>query len=265
VNLILQNASSEIASYFITGNIRAFIPGRVSFCFEWEGPSNSIDSGDTSALVALEHAAHALRAGQCDTALAGAVTVVTQPQVFIGMQTDGLLSSSTTNNATFDASNDGAVRGDGCGVLVLKRLSDARRENDNIIATLPAFASAYPSSKAPGEVWDRLRSQVGDEELANIAYVEASGHHTPEGEARELDTIAKSLASPGHRRERPLYVGSLRPNIGASEAVCVCLPASQVPFVDVGSLGVRNCRRNQSCAYASELSHPASYRHQETA
>jgi acyl transferase domain-containing protein len=212
----LQNVSSEIASYFITGNIRAFIPGRVSFCFEWEGPSNSVDSGDTSALVALEHAAHALRSGQCDTALAGAVSVATQPQVFIGMQVDGLLSTSSGNNATFDVSNDGAVRGDGVGVLVLKRLSDALRENDNIIATLPAFASAYPEGSAPGEVWNRLRSQVGDEELASIDYVEASGHHTREGEARELDNIAKSLAG---KRKRPLYVGSLRPNIGASEAV----------------------------------------------
>ena len=129
-----ENASATpggISSYFISGCIRAFIPGAFSFAFNLEGPSNSLDTGETSSLVALEHAAHALMSRQCDVALAGGFNVLTSPHMFIGMDVDGLLSHSDENES-LSASNSGVIRGDGAVCFALKRLSDAVAEGDQV-------------------------------------------------------------------------------------------------------------------------------------
>ena len=210
-----ENASSNISSYFITGNIRAFIPGAITYGNRWEGPSNSIDTGDSSSTAAIEHAVNALRAHQCDSALAGGVTILTQPQMFIGMDKDGLLSHSG-KNASFTSANDGAVRGDGVGVLLLKRLSDALAEGDNILATISdvttSFSGPLSDKDALNEVFRRTCQSSGVKP-DDVIHVEASGHHTVDGERSELEAIVETFG-----KGKAISVGSVRPNIGACEA-----------------------------------------------
>ncbi|PWN89743.1 ketoacyl-synt-domain-containing protein, partial [Acaromyces ingoldii] len=139
-----ENASSGIGAYFITGNIRAFIPGHVSFSWNLEGPSNSIDTACSSSLVAIESACDALLNKQCDAALAGGVTILTQPQMFMGYERAGMLSPSGQSR-TFDDSVNGICRGDGVGVVMLKRLSTAVAEGDNILGVIRGCQSNFSS------------------------------------------------------------------------------------------------------------------------
>lgn len=127
----VMGSPQGIGSYFVSGCIRAFIPGMPSFSFKFEGPSNSFDSGETSSLVTIEHAVHALQSGQCDVALAGGFSVLTSPHMFIGLDADGVLSHSD-RQGMFSSNHEGVVRGDAAVVLCLKRLSDAIAEGDEV-------------------------------------------------------------------------------------------------------------------------------------
>ncbi|KAJ9477232.1 Polyketide synthase [Pseudozyma hubeiensis] len=224
-----ENASWNIGSYFITGNIRAFIPGHVSFSLKWEGPSISVDSLECSAVSALQWSRRALLSGQCDVALAGAVNVLTQPQMFIAMDKQGILSHSGTN-ATFSSKHDGKTRGDGCGVLLLKRRSTAIRDGDEILATLPAARTTYhgrnreqqQASASQSRFLAHVMSEAGVS-VSRLVHIEAAGHHTQQGEAVEFESFSRflsqdkgSLVSQGKDR---ISVASSRPNIGAGEAV----------------------------------------------
>ncbi|SNX88096.1 related to Polyketide synthase [Melanopsichium pennsylvanicum] len=224
-----ENAGWNIGSYFITGNIRAFIPGHVSFSLNWEGPSVSVDSLECSAVSAIQWSRRALLSGQCDVALAGAVNVLTQPQMFIAMDKEGVLSRSGTN-ATFSAKLDGKTRGEGCGVLLLKRRSTAIRDGDRILATLPAARITYHGQPVDGEdipaQQSRFLAQVLSEaniSQPNLVHIEASGSHTQQREADEFDSFARLLAEPKTNSaalaEDRVSVASIRPNIGDCEAV----------------------------------------------
>lgn len=221
-----ENASWNIGSYFITGNIRAFIPGHVSFSLKWEGPSVSLDSLECSAVSAIQWSRRALLSGQCDVALAGAVNVLTQPQMFIAMDKQGILSRSGTN-ATFSSNLDGKTRGDGCGVLLLKRRSTAIRDGDKILATVPAARSTYHGQDVACEEVSSNQSKFLAQVLSeagirpsDLVHIEASGFHTLEGEAAEFDSLARLLASDRNSSGSDgISVASSRPNIGAGEAV----------------------------------------------
>ncbi|CDW98805.1 hypothetical protein, partial [Sporisorium scitamineum] len=224
-----ENASWNIGSYFITGNIRAFIPGHVSFSFKWEGPSVSVDTLECSSVSAIQWSRQALLSGQCDVALAGAVNVLTQPQMFIAMDKEGILSRSGTN-ATFSSKLDGMTRGDGCGVLLLKRRSTALRDGDKILATLPAARTTYHGRAHEGE-----KASIGQSQflarvvteagalISDIVHIEASGFHTQGGEAAEFDSFRRLLAQSNgihaSTSQDQISVASSRPNIGAGDAV----------------------------------------------
>ncbi|SPO31862.1 related to Polyketide synthase [Ustilago trichophora] len=224
-----ENASWNIGSYFITGNIRAFIPGHISFSLKWEGPSVSVDSLECSAVSALQWSRRALLSGQCDVALAGAVNVLTQPQIFIAMDKEGILSRSGTN-ATFSSKLDGKTRGDGCGVLLLKRRSTALQDGDRILATLSAARTTYHGKATDDEgvaarQSDFLAQVMSEADMCarNLVHIEASGSHSQQVEAIEFDSFARVLANPKVASKMPLNggisVASSRPNIGAGEAV----------------------------------------------
>ncbi|KDN50402.1 ketoacyl-synt-domain-containing protein [Tilletiaria anomala UBC 951] len=214
-----MSAPTGISSYFISGCIRAFVPGALSFALALEGPSNTIDSGETSSLVTLEHARHALLAKQCDVALAGGFSVLTAPLNFIGMDVDNLLAHSD-RNTTFDADHKGVVRGDGAVVFVLKRLSDAIAEGDEVLATLPAVSHrTFADGMSAAEQASFLRSVLASSGVPkqSIVHVEAAGYFNAEVEAAEFDALHATLG-PEPMEERTLTVGSVRPNLGASEA-----------------------------------------------
>lgn len=253
-----ENASWNIGSYFITGNIRAFIPGHVSFSLNWEGPSVSVDSLECSAVSAIQWSRRALLSGQCDVALAGAVNVLTQPQMFIAMDKQGILSRSGTN-ATFSSKLDGKTRGDGCGVLLLKRRSTAIRDGDRILATLPAARTTYHGQPSDREAVNfqqsdfltRVVSEAGLEP-SDLVHIEASGFHTKAGEAAEFDSFARLLSHTAHqssRKQRRVSVASLRPNIGAGEAVSTMASVMKAVLI----LNKGSIPRQVSISHASEL------------
>ncbi|KAL9932115.1 hypothetical protein V8E36_008887 [Tilletia maclaganii] len=220
-----ENASSEIGSYFITGNIRAFIPGHVSFTWNWEGPSNSVDTACSSSLVAIEAACDALLNKQCDSALAGGVTIITQPQMYIGFEKAKMLSP-TGQCRTFDESVDGICRGDGVGVVMLKRYSTAIADGDNILGVIRACESGFSSlsketrlGETSQEVLEHIYRKAcarGRVDPQDVSYIDVHGIGTKEAEAAEVNAIANVF---GHaKRSQPLFLGSSKPNIGYSEA-----------------------------------------------
>ncbi|GAC71165.1 animal-type fatty acid synthase and related proteins [Moesziomyces antarcticus T-34] len=224
-----ENASWSIGSYFITGNIRAFIPGHVSFSLNMEGPSLSVDSLECSAVSAIQWSRRALLSGQCDVALTGAVNVMTQPQMFIAMDKQGMLSHSGTN-LTFSSKHDGATRGEGCGILLLKRRSTAIQDGDNILATVSAARTVHHGARAEGENAVAQQSEFLAEMLREggvsptaLAHIEASGFHTQTAEAVEIESFARLFARPQGAKARSsdnlVSVASSRPNLGAGEAV----------------------------------------------
>ncbi|KAJ1018553.1 hypothetical protein NDA16_004835 [Ustilago loliicola] len=257
-----ENASWNIGSYFITGNIRAFVPGHVSFSLKWEGPSVSVDSLECSAVSAIQWSRRALLSGQCDVALAGAVNVLTQPQMFIAMDKEGILSRSGTN-ATFSSKLDGKTRGDGCGVLLLKRRSTAIRDGDKILATLPAARTTYhgqsSSRQATSAQQSNFLARVVSEaglQPSDLAHIEASGFHAKEGEAAEFDSFARLLAHTNDRsarqsgqKEHGVSVASLRPNIGAGESVSAMAALMKAVLI----LEKGTVPRQESISHPSEL------------
>ncbi|KAJ3147276.1 hypothetical protein HDU86_008043 [Geranomyces michiganensis] len=218
-----ENASSDIGAYFITGNIRAFIPGHVSYCFKWEGPSNSIDTGCSSSLVAIEAACNALLTRQCDSALAGGTNVLTQPQMMIAFEKAGLLSP-TGQNKTFDDSVDGRCRADAVGVLILKRLEDAIAEKDEILGTILGVQSNFSgqnttfvqsNSDAMVECLEKTL-KAANVSPSDVSLVAAHGLGDRVGEIHEMDAIARTYGR-NRNSENPVYVTCCKPNVGDSE------------------------------------------------
>ena len=198
--------------------------GRISYTFGFEGPSLAIDTASSSSLVALLQAARSLQDGQCDMALAGAANAILAPVNSLLMSQSGLLAPDGRCKS-FSAAADGFGRGEGCGVVVLKRLSDAQRDGDLIRAVLRGGAIAHngassaitaPNSKSQTRV---IESALRDSGMSpsEVQYLEAHGTGTQFGDPMELTAAAKVYAR-GRGRDKPLLVGSVKANIGHLEA-----------------------------------------------
>ncbi|MEO3763872.1 type I polyketide synthase [Streptomyces sp. B5E4] len=204
----------------------SFIAGRIAHTFDLRGPVQVIDTACSSSLVAVHQAASALRSGDIDLALAGGVNVILSPYGFV-LVSKARAVSPDGRCKTFDASADGYARGEGCGVVVLKRLSDAERDGDDILAVIRGTAVNHdgrasgisvPSGPAQQDV---IRDALRDAGVApgRIGYVEAHGTGTPLGdpiELRALDTVLADSGSPAGAD--PVYIGSVKTNIGHLEA-----------------------------------------------
>ena len=215
---------SVIEAYFGTGTSPAACAGRVSFRLGFEGPAITLDTACSSSLVTIHEAAQALRAGECDLALAGGVNVIHNVATMINFSRARMLAPDGRCK-TFDASADGYVRGEGCGVLVLKRLSDAVRDGDRIRAVLRGSAVnqdgasgglTVPNGRAQQRVIRASLKQAGLEP-AQIDYLEAHGTGTSLGDPIEMQAAAAALGT-GRAADRPLLVGSAKTNIGHLEA-----------------------------------------------
>jgi acyl transferase domain-containing protein len=117
------NIAQKIDTYFIPAGVRAFAPGRINYFFKFSGPSYSVDTACSSSLAAIQIACTSLWAGECDTAIAGGVNVLTAPDIFAGLSR-GMFLSKTGGCKTFDANADGYCRADGVGTVILKRLGE---------------------------------------------------------------------------------------------------------------------------------------------
>ncbi|HNM85766.1 MAG TPA: type I polyketide synthase, partial [Mycobacterium sp.] len=223
-HLLSAEPVDKIEPYFITGNALNAISGRVAFALGLEGPAEAVDTACSSSLVAVHQACQALKSGDCDLAVAGGVNVLLSPVTFIAASRARMLSP-VGHCKTFDASADGYVRSEGCGVLVLKRLSDAQRDGDRVCAVIPGTAvnqdGASSGLTVPnGGAQQRLIATaltraglVG----GDVDYLEAHGTGTPLGDPIEVQA-AGAVYGPARDADRPLLMGSVKTNIGHLES-----------------------------------------------
>lgn len=215
---------AQMDVYTATGTALNAAPGRVAYTLGFHGPSMAVDTACSSSLVAIHLACQSLRTGESNLALAGGVNALLAPEAFICFSKWGMMAPDGRCK-TFDAGANGFVRGEGCGIIVLKRLSDARAAGDNILALIRGSAVNQDGRSSGLTVPNGLAQQaVIRKALANakvqpseISYVEAHGTGTSLGDPIEIEALGVALGE-GRSQEKPLTIGSVKTNIGHLES-----------------------------------------------
>ncbi|KAF2671317.1 polyketide synthase-like protein [Microthyrium microscopicum] len=219
------NAAENVDTYFITGGVRAFAPGRINYYFKFSGPSYSVDTACSSSLAAVQLACTSLWAGDCDTACAGGLNVLTNPDIFAGLS-KGQFLSKTGSCKTYDNGADGYCRGDGCATVVLKRYEDAIADKDNILGCILSAATnhsaeavsiTHPHAGAQEFLYKQVLATAGVDPH-EVSYVEMHGTGTQAGDGIEMTSVSNTFAPRGRQRTEPVYLGAVKANIGHGEA-----------------------------------------------
>ncbi len=217
----VRRTTNEI--YAGTGSALSIVANRISHRFNFNGPSYAVDTACSSSLVAVDQACMNLLHGACDTALVCGVNIFADPAAFVAFSKAGMLSPTGTIS-TFDAQADGYVRGEGCGVVVLKNLEKAEREGDHIYAVIRATGinqdgqTSTLTAPNPKQQMALLRKlcRSADVDPSTIDYIEAHGTGTPVGDPIEARAIGAVFGDP--MANEPTLIGSVKPNIGHLES-----------------------------------------------
>ncbi|PLN86967.1 hypothetical protein BDW42DRAFT_198421 [Aspergillus taichungensis] len=221
----VDNLRDSIDVYYSTGTLRAFLSGKISYAFKLSGPSVVVDTACSASSVALYQGCRALINGDCTAALVGGANAILSPDMSKGLGRAHFLSP-TGQCKTFDAAADGYCRSEGCGVFVIKRLSDALAENDRIYGVIRGVAVnqsantssiTRPHSATQEKLFRSVLSRAGIE-ASSIDVVEAHGTGTQAGDAVEMASIHSVFGSQPRRDRPPVFVTSIKSNIGHVEA-----------------------------------------------
>jgi acyl transferase domain-containing protein/acyl carrier protein len=222
--LLLSQHLDQINAYDGTGNTISIAATRLSYILNLRGPSLTTETACSSSLVALHLACQSLRTGETDQFIVGAISLMLSPQQTITYSNAAMMAADGRCK-TFDASANGYVRGEGCGVVVLKRLDDAIANGDNIQAIIRGSAvnqdglsngMTAPSALAQQIVIRQALENAGVKP-AQISYVEAHGTGTSLGDPIEVRSL-KAVLMQGRSLDQPCYIGSVKTNIGHLEA-----------------------------------------------
>ncbi|MBI1357396.1 MAG: SDR family NAD(P)-dependent oxidoreductase [Acidobacteria bacterium] len=219
-----RNDLGAIDPYTGTGNSLSVAAGRLSYTLGLQGPAMALDTACSSSLTAVHLACQSLRLGESDLALAGGVSLILNPDGAVYFSKLGVMAPDGRCK-TFDASANGYVRSEGCGMLVLKRLRDAQRDGDPILAVVRGSAVnqdgrsnglTAPNGPAQEAVLRAALARAGVQ-ASQVGYVEAHGTGTALGDPIEMRALSAAMGE-GHSAEKPLLVGSVKTNLGHLEA-----------------------------------------------
>ena len=222
--LLSKEGLADINAYNGTGNALSIVANRLSYILNLRGPSVVTDTACSSSLVALHFACRSLQSGESNLCLVGGASLMLSPEPFI-TYSHARMMAADGRCKTFDASADGYVRGEGCGVVVLKRLSDAKRDEDNILAVIKGTAVnqdglsnglTAPNGPSQQAVIRQALENAGVTP-AQISYVEAHGTGTSLGDPIEVKSL-KAVLMQGREKDQPCWLGSVKTNIGHLEA-----------------------------------------------
>uniref|UniRef100_UPI0013923D9A type I polyketide synthase n=1 Tax=Paenibacillus maysiensis TaxID=1155954 RepID=UPI0013923D9A len=220
----------NISAFVSTGTVHSILANRVSYFFNFRGPSEAVDTACSSSLVALHNAVRDIREGECEAAIVGGVNALLSPRMYISHAKSGMLSVDGQCK-TFDASANGYVRGEGVAALFLKPLDKAVEDRDNILGVIKATAINHggrsnfltaPNVTAQSEVvYTALQRSEADPR--NISYIEAHGTGTPLGDPIEINALKKAYGQYYEERglqprENSCLLGSVKTNIGHLES-----------------------------------------------
>ncbi|KMO66817.1 Phthiocerol/phenolphthiocerol synthesis polyketide synthase type I PpsA [Mycolicibacterium chubuense] len=236
--------------YAITGNSSAVIANRVSYFYDFRGPSMAIDTACSSALVAVHEGMKALRAGDADVVIAGGVNALITPLVTLGFDEVGGVLAPDGRIKSFSQDADGYARSEGGGMVVLKRLADARRDGDDILAVIAGGAVNHdgrsngmlaPNPDAQEAVLRKAYKDAGIDPRA-VDYVEAHGTGTILGDPIEADALGRVIGR-GRAADKPALLGAVKSNVGHLESAAGAASLAKV------ALALRNDKIPPSINY----------------
>ncbi|WP_420329564.1 polyketide synthase Pks13 [Mycobacterium lepromatosis] len=211
--------------YAITGTSSSIIANRVSYFYDFRGPSVTIDTACSSSLVAIHQGVQALRNGEADVVVAGGVNALITPMVTLGFDEIGAVLAPDGRIKSFSSAADGYTRSEGGGVLVLKRVNDARRDGDQILAVIAGSAVNHdgrsngliaPNQDAQADVLRRAYKDAGIDPRT-VDYIEAHGTGTVLGDPIEAEALGRVVGR-GRPADRPALLGAVKTNVGHLES-----------------------------------------------